>query len=126
MLILRSERPTDPGIPPAQHWRGRFALWVATLLLCPIGLSGGWAAAPEDTAGRPSLEDRLTTGLQVRRPSDAAYIGRVVELVEEGKLPAKLVDSTFLWAVRRRQRHPLPAFREALRLQADRIGIEIE
>ncbi|NBV46772.1 MAG: hypothetical protein EBR86_14320 [Planctomycetia bacterium] len=122
MDTLRTARPTDRPPPrPGRRWP-----WVAALLVCPMGLSVGWSAAPEPSAGRTSLEDRLTTGLQVRRPADAAYIGRVVELVEEGKLPAKLVDSTFLWAVRRRQRHPLPAFREALRLQADRIGVEIE
>ncbi|MFZ4732864.1 MAG: hypothetical protein ACOYK7_10055 [Pirellulales bacterium] len=98
----------------------------AAVILCVLVSAHGRAAEPDAPPAQPSLEDRLTTGLQARRPADVAYIGRVVDMVEQGKLPAKLVDSTFLWAVRRRQRHPLPAFREALRLQADRIGIEIE
>ena len=98
----------------------------AAVVLFLLATATGWSAEPAASPAQPSLEDRLTAGLQARRPADVAYIGRVVEMVEEGKLPAKLVDSTFLWAMRRRQRHPLPAFREALRLQADRLGIDVE
>jgi hypothetical protein len=99
-------------------------LALASLLLGATA----FAAPPErrDGPGTSGLEDRLVAGLQVRRPADRDYIGRVVGMVEEGRLPPKLVDATFLWAVRRRQRHPLPAFREALRLQADRLGIAVE
>jgi hypothetical protein len=99
-------------------------LALASLLLGATA----FAAPPEgrDGPGTTGLEDRLVAGLQVRRPADRDYIGRVVGMVEEGRLPPKLVDATFLWAVRRRQRHPLPAFREALRLQADRLGIAVE
>lgn len=98
-------------------------LALAGLLLGATAL----ATPPEGRDGAAAgLEDRLLAGLQVRRPADRDYIGRVVGMVEEGRLPPKLVDATFLWAVRRRQRHPLPAFREALRLQADRLGIDVE
>lgn len=100
------------------------------LVACVLSAGIVAAAVPEVEPGPApaavSLEDRLTTGLQARRPADVAYVGRVVDLVESGTLPGKLVDSTFLWAVRRRQRHPLPAFREALRLQAARIGVDID
>ncbi|MBU6277295.1 MAG: hypothetical protein KGQ61_11715 [Planctomycetes bacterium] len=100
-------------------------LAVAFLLLGATSIA---APLPEgrDDSGSVGLEGRLVAGLQVRRPADRDYIGRVVGMVEEGRLPPKLVDATFLWAVRRRQRHPLPAFREALRLQADRLGIAVE
>jgi hypothetical protein len=37
-----------------------------------------------------------------------------------------VVDSTFLWAIRRRQSYPFPAFQKALRIQADRLGIAID
>ena len=95
-------------------------------------LSLAWSALPapctfaEEPVGGAqviSLEDQLSTGLKVRRPEETAFIEEVGRLVNEGKLPRKLVDSTFSWAVRRRQTYPFPAFERALRLQADRLGV---
>ena len=51
---------------------------------------------------------------------------RVAEMVRAGQLPAKVVDSTFLWAIRRGRTYPFPAFQRALRIQADRLGITID
>ncbi|RLS28807.1 MAG: hypothetical protein DWH79_12680 [Planctomycetota bacterium] len=73
-----------------------------------------------------SLEDRLATGLKVRRPEDVAFLEQVAQRVQEGKLPRKIVDSTYLWALRRRQSYPFPSFQKALRLQAERIGVDLE
>jgi hypothetical protein len=71
------------------------------------------------------LEDRLKTGLRARRPEEKRFIERVVQLVREGNLPGKLVDSTYLWAVERQQKYPYPLFERALRIQADRLGIDL-
>lgn len=72
-----------------------------------------------------SLEDRLRTGLRVRRPEDGEFIAEVVRRVNAGDLPRKLVDSTFIWAVRRQKKYPFPAFEQALRLQAERLGVDL-
>jgi hypothetical protein len=84
------------------------------------------APATEDGKTAVSLESRLTTGLKARRPEDVEFVERVAGMVERGKLPAKVVDSTYLWAIRRRQSYPFPAFQRALTLQADRLGITID
>ena len=84
------------------------------------------APATEDGKTAVTLESRLTTGLKARRPEDVEFVERVAEMVRTGQLPAKVVDSTFLWAIRRRQSYPFPAFQKALRIQADRLGIAID
>jgi hypothetical protein len=72
-----------------------------------------------------SLEDQLKTGLKARRPEETEFIDEVARLVNTGKLPRKLVDSTFMWALRRRTNYPFPAFERALRLQADQLGVDL-
>ncbi len=91
------------------------------------GLSGTCASAEEPVGGAEviSLEDQLKTGLKARRPEETEFIEEVARLVNEGELPRKLVDSTFVWAVRRRTTYPFPAFERALRLQADRLGVDL-
>ena len=84
------------------------------------------APATEDGKTAVTLDSRLTTGLNARRPDDVEFVERVAEMVRTGQLPAKVVDSTFLWAIRRRQSYPFPAFQKALRIQADRLGIAID
>lgn len=84
-------------------------------------------AVPAAEEGKAvTLESRLTTGLKARRPEDVEFVERVAEMVRTGQLPAKVVDSTYLWAIRRRQSYPFPAFQRALRIQADRLGIVID
>jgi hypothetical protein len=54
------------------------------------------------------------------------FIETVVRRVEEGRLPEKLVDSTYLYAVRRGKKYPFPAFEHVIRLQADKLGVPLE
>lgn len=113
---------------PRLRTRSRPALAAAAFLgLLSLG-SHCRTEEPDEAPSRsaPTLEDRLTTGLKARRPEDVAYIGRVAELVRQGRLPEKMVGSTYTWAIRRRQSHPFPSFQRALDLQAGRLGIEIE
>jgi hypothetical protein len=81
------------------------------------------AESPDDPRQQVSLEDRLVTGLRATRPDDVAYCERVAEATRTGALPAKLVDSTYLWAVGRQAKYPLPAFAQALSIQCRRLGI---
>jgi len=83
-------------------------------------------AAEPSTAGRVAgLEDRLKAGLRTRRPEETAFVEKVAALVRSGRLPAKLVDSTYLWAVERRTEHPFPAFEKSLRMQASKLGVRL-
>jgi len=79
--------------------------------------------ADDAASGGTTLAERLTTGLKARAPADVAYCEDVARRVRDGRLPAELVDSTYLWALGRGRKYPLPAFREALRRQAALIGI---
>jgi hypothetical protein len=82
----------------------------------------------EDTVGGAeviSLEDQLKTGLKARRPEETEFIAEVAQLVDTGKLPRKLVDSAFMWAVRRGKKYPFPAFEQAIRRQADALGVNL-
>jgi hypothetical protein len=104
----------------------RFAkaiLLAGILIACrPAMLRGGEPPAVGKVA---DLETRLKTGLRARRPEEHRFIERVVQLVREGNVPGKLVDSTYLWAVERQQKYPYPLFERALRIQADRLGVDL-
>ena len=69
------------------------------------------------------LTNRLTTGLRVKAPDDVAFCERVAWLVREGRLPARLVDSTYVWAIDRGKKHPFPAFQHVIRLKAAKLGV---
>jgi len=71
-----------------------------------------------------SLEDQLKTGLRTRRPEEEEFVEEIVRLVNAGRLPRKVVESTYFWAVNRRQTYPFPAFERALRLRAEKLGVD--
>ena len=97
------------------------------LLLATTAPTVLYAAEPAATArgAIASLEERLKAGLKVQAPADVAFCDRVAELVRTGALPAQLVDSTYLWAVRRGRNYPFPAFERALRLKAEKLGVRL-
>jgi len=91
------------------------------------------ADAPSDAQGRQvKLKEQLRVGLKARTKADLAFIDLVVQRVDQGKLPRKMVDGTFLWA-RNRSRirsttHPLRPmvyFQPALVLRAKAIGVKL-
>ena len=101
------------------------------LLVCAVlglpSLAGQAHADDLPPAGHASsLEDRLKAGLRARLPEEEAFVEKVVMLVRSGRLPAKLVDSTYIWAIERRKEYPFPAFEKALRMQAGKIGVRLE
>jgi hypothetical protein len=100
-------------------------LLLAALLLGFTAPAAAPAAEPAKVGTVLGLEDRLKTGLKVRRPEEGAFIEEVARLVRAGELPVKLVDSTYLWALQRQQKYPYPLFERALRIQASRIGVEL-
>ena len=83
--------------------------------------------APPDASGVDvaDLKDQLKNGLRVRRAGDLAFIDKVVELVEAGRLPVSLVKGTFQWARSKTIRYPFPYFAKALRIRAGKLGIKL-
>ncbi len=108
----------------------RIAIPLSLLLLLEV--STAWS----QTIGQrePTLRQRLVVGLQVRRPSEFAFIDAVVDTVDRGDLPERLVNRFFFWARNRpdsrsgRARRPRRAiidFQAGLTVQAKKLRIEI-
>ena len=104
---------------------------VAAVLLAPLSVVAhvGRAVAAESEAGNEggevSLLDRLKTGLRVKAPSDVRFVETVAQRVREGRLPAKIVDSAYLWSVSRGKKYPFPAFQHVIRLHAERLNVSL-
>ena len=72
------------------------AAGILALLLCfnPIGAANARDGAASNIAQKDaSLKEALEKGLRARRPSELAFIGRVVAMVDQGQLPLDLVRS---------------------------------
>lgn len=77
-----------------------------------------------------SLHDMLRVGLKAKTEADFEYIAEVVKLVDEGKLPRSMVDSSFLYARYRYRTHPtshrlrpMVYFQPSLTARAKKIGV---
>jgi len=70
--------------------------------------------------------DTIQAGLRTADPNEAAYIRYVVTLVEQGRLPRAMVESTFQWA---RRTAPYPKkfqyFKHGLITRARTIGVRL-
>lgn len=101
-------------------------LVIAAMLVGTAGpADSAIAVGFNDASADVPLADRLKAGLRARRPEEQDFLDGVARLVDTGRLPRKLVDSTYMWAIRRRQDYPLPAFERALRLQSERLGVDV-
>jgi hypothetical protein len=77
-----------------------------------------------DTPTNPTLKDTLAKGLKARLPEEFAFVDRVVKMVDHGRLPREMVQSTFLWA-RKKNVHQFQYFEHGLRLRAEEVGIKL-
>jgi len=110
------------------YWLMAGAIVLGCLVLPTVAQQ---SSAPVNNQGRQlSLEDQLKAGLKAFTKADKKFIDEVVLKVEEGKLPERLVNATFLWArdraarkSRARELRPMVYFRPAITIQAKRIGV---
>lgn len=116
-------------------------LWIpVVLILAGMSVPNGWLSVTADgpgarlaTASNPlavevaGLKDQLEKGLKARLPADFGFISRVVMLVDNEKLPLKLVKAVFQWAREKgaRSNYPFPYFERALKIRAKKLGIVI-
>lgn len=103
----------------------RVAIMLMSLALTAIANLAHADSPAVERGGVRALEDRLKNGLRVTAPRDVKFVEAVARQVRDGRLPEKLVDSTYLWAVRRGRKYPFPAFEHVLRLQADKLGVPL-
>ena len=126
---------------PCKNWPRSLAWMLLALApvalivesFCPMESTAQQSSDPVANQGRRiTLQDQLVTGLRAFTKADLAFIDKVVVLVEQAKLPRRLVDGTFLWsrdrAARRgyyRRLRPMVYFRPALVSRAKRIGVQL-
>lgn len=117
----------------------KLAGWLAVVLIVGLLLSSVPGRVVQAQVGtgpaegrQVNLETQLRIGLKAFTPGDFAFIRRVVMEVERGRLPRRLVDTTFVWArdraVRRsytRQFRPIVYFQPGLTIQARAIGVSL-
>ena len=132
-----SKPACDVAAPRMASWlRVASTVVLLAVLAIPLGAQQVGSSASSATGpmqGRQvGLRDQLRVGLRALSASDFAFIDKVVMLVNQGKLPRRLVDGTFLWARKRVERYtgrwtprPMIYFRPALILRARRIGVRL-
>jgi len=96
---------------------------ILLLLVAVISFAGAntLGEPPRNANTSITLKEQLEVGLKARRPGEFEYIAIIDQMVEEGKLPVKLVKSTFQWA-RRKRPYQFPYFERALRVRGKRLG----
>lgn len=92
----------------------------------PVGNIRALTRTSTGTTNRvASLKDQLLVGLKVRRQVELQFVEEVVRLVNQRRLPTKLVLETFHYARRKPTKHPFQYFQRALAIRAARIGVRI-
>jgi len=97
--------------------RKSVVLAVVLLLLAVFVASRAWAQTKLDA-------DVIKVALHTAQPEEDGFVARVVKMTNDGKLPADLVEKTFIWA-RAKPKHKFQYFKRALIIQAADIGISL-
>ena len=74
------------------------------------------------------FEQQLNAMLKTRRDEEQEFIGLVVNQIRLGRIPSRLVSTSFEWVRNKRPttKYPFVYFERVLRLQAERLGLESE
>jgi hypothetical protein len=113
--------------------RHRDLAWRHCKLVLPVVLCASLGIAWADTGHDPkiapggiTLRQALEKGLKARRKSEFTFIAIVAEKVDQGRLPRKMVERTFLWARDHHQPFPMPYFEKAMQIQARKLRVELQ
>lgn len=122
----RQHRPAVNGKSPRTHLTGVLTTLGLALL---VGSATATFAQTVDQR-QPSLRERLVAGLRVRRPSEFKYIEAVVDTVNRGDLPEKVVNRMFFWSRSRTPkddegRRPIIYFQPGLNRVAAKMKVSI-
>ena len=77
--------------------------------------------------GWDEYEERLNAVLKTRLDAEKEYVGVIVQLARDRKIPLKLVDVSWTWARKNRPwtKYPFVYFARIIKLQGDKIGVEV-
>ncbi len=67
----------------------------------------------------------MKAALRTVTPEEGCFVEKVVRLMDKGKLPRPLVETTFDWA-RRKNEHRFQYFKQALTVQAKKLGLSLD
>lgn len=95
---------------------------LLTALVLLASMVSNWCTSA--AAKSPLTADKMTVALRPELPGDRDYLTYVDALLQQGRLPRDLVESTFLWA-REKAQYKYRYFRRALILRADQVGIDL-
>lgn len=92
-------------------------------ILMLVLVVGVWLAGTSRAAAQLDAQT-MRSALRTATPEEEGFIDHVLTLVDQGRLPRALVESTFQWA-RKKPRHRFQYFRYGLILRAAREGIAL-
>ena len=99
---------------------------LLVVLAAPRTTSVVTAATSRDVKSGPAvqvtLKQQLEKGLRARRPVEFAFVAEVVQAVEDGKLPIRLVNVSYDWALKQ-PRYPFQYFEFAITKVAKQRGV---
>jgi hypothetical protein len=101
-------------------------LALGAALVVGLTLARRPATAADGTTGpQVTLKVRLEKGLRAMRPQEFDFLAVVEQAVDDGDLPADLVDTAFLWA-RNKPRYRVQYFEKALLQLTQRAGVSFD
>jgi hypothetical protein len=104
-----------------------FTCFVAVCLGFGIPNAKAQTFTPENFTDTRFLqyEQQLNAILKTRRDEERKFISDLVKNVREGKLPSKLIQTSFKWVQKKRPKTNFPFiyFEKVLRIQATKAGI---
>ena len=119
---LSNERFPDP-----RFFRRRVSLLLPVFLISTFASQaiGQFFDRRKFTDGaQVDLKQQLEKGLFARRPEEFAFISRVIVMVNNNQISRELVESTFLWA-RKKRPYPFVYFQRGLKVRAARVGVRV-
>lgn len=113
---------------------GKTTFWLLIVLIAaltsffssPDGVQGQTFAPENFTDARfEQYEQQLNAILKTRRDEERLFVSQIVAQVRAGRLPSKLIQTSFRWVQNKRPdtNFPFIYFERLLRLQADKAGI---
>jgi hypothetical protein len=117
-----SEHDILPIFP--SWWREALPMNRKTVLLTLVVLvlAALWIGPSRASDGLDAA--KIKAALRTAAPEEEGFVDRVVDMTVQGKLPADLVEKTFVWA-RSKPKLRFQYFKKAMIIQAEKIGIRL-
>ena len=72
-------------------------------------------------------EEKIQAILKTRLPEEKEFVSEVLKLVRQGKLPERVMETSYKWALNKHpdSNYPFVYFERVLRIQANKLKIEL-